>query len=195
METLIQPNIKIKRNSIFIIEFFKSYKSVGALMTSSGYLTKKIIKKIDFKNCTTIVEIGAGKGAFTFDIINNLNANAKFIIFEKNINFYTEISKKICDKRVIILNSTAENMAFDLKKLGVKQIDCVISSIPLSNFRLSLRAKILNVIYELLAPNGQFIQYKYSILLKKEITINYSNIKTEFTFLNFPPAFIFNCKK
>lgn len=49
----------------FLIEYFKSPRTIGAVAPSSERLAEKMVKDIDFENAKSIVEYGPGIGVFT----------------------------------------------------------------------------------------------------------------------------------
>lgn len=80
---------------MFFIEFLKNRKQIGAILPSSNFLKKKISSKINYKTSNIIVELGAGTGIFTEDIIKNIGSDSLLIVFELNFYFYTLLKKKI----------------------------------------------------------------------------------------------------
>ena len=62
---------------LLLSNFIKNPKETGAVAPSSRFLTKEIIRNIDFKASKNIVELGPGLGTFTKAILKKANANAK----------------------------------------------------------------------------------------------------------------------
>ena len=50
---------------MFLLEYIKNPRKVGAIMPSSKYLAHEMISSIDFENIDCIVEYGPGTGVFT----------------------------------------------------------------------------------------------------------------------------------
>jgi len=73
--------------------------------------------------------------------------------------------------------------------------DCIVSSLPLSNFPKQLRESILVSSKNALKENGKYIQFQYSLQIKRQINRVFPKISIDFTPLNFPPAFVLTCKK
>ena len=184
------------KSTSFIRQFIKNKKTIGAVLPSSFFLRRKILNKV-YKKGSVFVEFGPGTGAFTYDIIKSLPNNCNFLIFEVNKIFYEKLKQKITDHRVILINDGAENLEKHLSLNNLKKADVIISSLPLANFNEKLRTKILKNSFENLKTNGRFIQYQYTKNAKDEIEMIFKtkNVRTEFVFINIPPAFVYTCKK
>lgn len=179
----------------FVGQFIRQRKSIGAIAPSSKFLVDKIVERIDFNKASVIVELGAGTGSFTFEIIKNLHPESILIVFETNSIFYNFLKTKINDRRVYLVNDTAERLEEYLPITGYNKADYIVSSLPLSNFSSVFQDKMLRRIYSSLAERGRFIQYQYSLVLFDSINRFFKNVTIEFTLLNFPPAFVFLCTK
>ena len=180
----------------FFREVLKNFKTAGTIMPSSKFLIKKMLKSIDFKTARVIVEYGPGNGIITQEILRRMHSDAVLICFEINTQFYQYV-KKIDDNRLIVLNSSAENIKEELEKLNISYADYFISSLPLTMIPKIITENILKKSKELLSSNGQFIQYQYSLRFYNKIkqVFGKNNVILKFEFANIPPAFIYKCIK
>jgi len=185
-----------KKNNNFLKEFFKERKTVGAISPSSKSLTKKMLKNVDFKNANVIVEYGPGTGVFTRRIIESMNPDAKLYVFELHEPFFVSLKKEFeNDKRVQVINDSAVNVRKYLELDNKKYADVIISSLPLTNFDQKLTMRILKSAEIALKPEGQYIQFQYSLNARKLLIKIFSSISIQFTANNLPPAFVYTCKK
>lgn len=180
----------------FFREALKNFKTAGTIMPSSKFLIKKMLKSIDFKTARVIVEYGPGNGIITHEILNRMHSDAILICFEVNTQFYQYL-KQIDDKRLIVLNSSAENIKEVLEKLNISSADYFISSLPLTIIPKIIAENILKKSKDALSPSGQFIQYQYSLRFYHKIKqiFGKNNVILKFEFVNIPPAFIYKCIK
>lgn len=177
----------------FIKQFLQSSHMVGSVTPSSRFLAKKMFEHVDFNQCKLIIELGSGDGVFTNIIIENMSPETKLLVFELNNEFYTFLKAKINDPRVEIINDSAE---FISKYLSCdEKADCIISSLPLMAFSSSLRTLIVKTAHENLKNDGIYVQFQYSLQSKKLLTSVFNSVSIDFTLKNFPPAFIYTCKK
>lgn len=165
-------------------------------MPSSRFLIKRMLNSIDFSKNNILIEFGPGNGIITKEILKKLTPNSKIICFELNTNFVNHLNK-IEDDRIIIINKSADKIKEELIKLGIHKIDYCISSLPLTNIPNNIGISILKKTNYLLKPTGLFIQYQYSLTFLKKLKNIFSNqnVSIQFEMLNFPPAFVYICKK
>ncbi len=182
-----------KRN--FLKEFFKDRKMVGAVSPSTRFLGEKMLASIDFDKAKGLVELGPGTGVFTEVIIKRMRKDAKLLVFELNDEFYHDLNDRIDDPRVQIIHDPAENIAKYLPEEEYGNQDAVISSLPLMVFPDELRRNVVNAGYNALKSSGVYVQFQYSLKSKKFLESIYKSVKITFTIKNFPPAFVYTCKK
>src|SRR3989344_1122771 len=119
---------------LMLSSFMKKPKETGAIAPSSKFLTKQIIRSIDFRNSECIVELGPGLGTFTKPILKRAEQNTRLLCFEINKKFCNHLKENINDARLALINSGAESISYNLRKFGVKKADCIVSGLPFKNF-------------------------------------------------------------
>lgn len=162
---------------------------------SSRFLAKKMLESIDFKRMKVIVELGPGTGVFTRRILKELHPEGVMLVFELNDNFMQLLKKEFSDPRVHLIHDSAEKIGEYLGKLGFSQADAVISSLPLANFPDELRNRILQESHRVMGSESLYVQFQYSLNAKKAIKKRFQQVDISFTPVNFPPAFVYTCKK
>ena len=172
----------------FIIESFFHIKEIGTIFPCSGATGRKMAKHIDPYKSGTIVELGSGTGPVSEQIVNRMNGRHKFFGFEKNRNFYEILRERFNgDGRVKIINDLAENMT---RYVG-RNVQCVISVLPLANMKASEKKFLLETIRYSLASGGRFVQFQYlpvdRNLVNKYFDIDY----IEMSWMNLPPGVIY----
>ena len=179
----------------FIKQFWKEKKMVGAMAPSSRFLAKKMLENVDFNEARVLIELGPGTGVFTEKILEKMHPDAQLLVFELNDNFYNSLVKRMNDPRVHFIHDSAEKIEHYLNEYGLDKADVVISSLPLANFPQDLRQAILDASHRSLRNVGKYIQFQYSLQSKKHIQKVFDEVTIDFTPLNFPPAFVYTCKK
>jgi len=180
-----------KRN--FIKQFWKDRQMVGAVSPSTRFLGEKMVENVDFDKARLIVELGPGTGVFTDIIIQRMHPEAKLLVFELNDNFYDSLNNRINDPRVEVLHESAEYISKHL--VNDEKVDAVISSLPLMVFPEKLRNDVVKTSHEVLKKKGKYMQFQYSLQSKKLLESFYNDVSVKFTIKNFPPAFVYTCKK
>ena len=179
----------------FLRNFWKEKKMVGAMSPSSPFLAKKMLKSIDFTQMRVIVELGPGTGVFTRKMLEQLRPDGVMLVFELNDNFMAALKKEFKDPRVHLIHDSAEKIGEYLEKFGLSQADAVVSSLPLANFPNEIRNRILQESHKVMGDQSIYVQFQYSLNAKKLIKKSFPSVEITFTPINFPPAFVYTCRK
>lgn len=178
-------------------KFFKEYlsekKVVGAVAPSSKYLCKKMLAKIDFSKDLVILEYGPGTGVFTDELIKRMSPNSVLYVFELNEVFYDALATRIKDPRVKIFHDSASKAELFLNRDNYHHADVVLSSLPLAVIPKPVKEEVLDISEKLLADEGIYVQFQYSLNAKKILKKRFRNMKISFTPMNLPPAFVYYC--
>ena len=184
----------MKRRIHFFKETVRNIKTTGSVTHSSKFLCKRMIKPVDFETATLLVELGAGDGVITKHILREMRPDATLLVFEINPKFCERI-RMIKDKRMILIEDSAENLSAHLKRLDLPKVNSIISAIPFVALPKSVVNTIILECKNNLQPGGKFVQMQYSLLLKKTYQNIFGNVKIDFTPANIPPAFVLTSVK
>ena len=95
-----------------------------------------------------------------------------------------------------MVKSSAEKIEEELNKLNFDKTCHIISSLPLTIIPEEVTNEILKKSFHVLENKGTFIQFQYSLrYFKKLKNVFNQSISLDFEPLNFPPAFVYHCKK
>ncbi len=177
----------------FLREGLKNLKTVGTVAPSSKYLCQGMLRSVDFSKANTIVELGPGDGVITEYILRAMRPEAKLFSFEVNEAFCELLQTKIIDSRFHLVQDSAVYMEKYLTENQQEKADYIISALPFSMLPEALMMEVLQESKKVLRPGGLFIQYHYSLFLKKIYQEVFKNVAIDFVALNIPPAFVFKC--
>ena len=181
---------------VFFSNFLKKPKEVAAIAPSSRYVIRHITKNIDFNNAKYIVEYGPGIGNITEELLKNMSPDAKLVCIESNKKFCKFLDNNIQDRRLTIINDSAEKLDFYIKKLNITNIDYVFSGIPFSLIKKEIKKDIIKKTECILRENGKFIIYQqYNWHLKKYLDIYFKKISTTVELRNIPPTMLYICER
>lgn len=179
----------------FFKEAIKNIKTSGTVMPSSKFLANRMLKNINFSEVEAIVELGPGNGAITQHILKRMPSNAVLVCFEINDNFYNQLIE-LNHKQLVVYKASAEEIEEKLEELGISKANHIISSLPLTIIPDKISKSILKKSFNVLQIGGTYIQYQYSLTYYRKLkTVFKDFISLDFEPLNFPPAFVYRCKK
>lgn len=180
-------------NIDFIREGFRNIKSVGSVSKSSSFVCKRMAKSISSQH-KVILELGAGNGAITEEILKQMGPEARLLVFEINPSFCEQL-RAFQDPRMVVVNESAEHARQILTEQDLQEADIVISAIPFLLFPKPEVNRFVKEFYSCLRPGGKYIQLHYSLNLKELYEEIFDEVKLRFVPINIPPAFIFECVK
>lgn len=175
---LIPKSQKLKDSQKFLWEFIKHPTRVGAILPSSHYLAREIVKQIP-KNLkrdrTLILEIGPGTGAFTDKIVTRMNLRAG--ASELHLVEYDPIfCKKLREKYRSFPNiKIFQGSILDhtLKETCGRKYDYVISGLPLNSFKSDFVQRVFAKFVELVKEGGKISYFEYLCITRlKRVFLN-----------------------
>ena len=180
---------------MFVLEYIRNPKIIGAIAPSSKYLANKMINSIDFKNTKCIVEFGPGTGIFSEKILSRVKEDTTVVLVEINNEFYNILKETYVHKKnVIIINDSAENIDIILEKYNIERVDYVLSGLPFTSLPGEVSRTILAKTANILKGKGGFITFQYSLFKLNFFKEYFCDIKYKKEIRNFPPAYILNCR-
>ncbi|WP_239616661.1 class I SAM-dependent methyltransferase [Cohnella mopanensis] len=177
---------------IFFNEFLQHSDQVGNVIPSTGFLVRKMLPPaVPWHKIEQIAELGPGKGMFTRHIERERRASSRLFLFEKNDRFRDNL--KIRFPRLQVLDDALKlgNVVYETGK----PFDLIVSALPFANYPLELQANLFRVIHDALAANGTFIALQYTLRLQCKFEAFFPVMEMGYTWMNFPPAWVFKCKK
>lgn len=177
---------------LFLQRFFMNPKRVGSVLPSSRFLARKMVHSIQWKGITAIAELGSGTGAITRFIKSNVTESTKVLLFEMDEKMNKNLKINFPE---FATYSNACYLTNIMDQNHIDHLDCIISGLPFFNFERDLREALLNQITKALKPGGYFIAFQYSLQMEKYLSEDFIIDKIDFVPLNFPPAFVYVCRK
>src|SRR5262245_48326002 len=112
----------------FVREFAADPTTIGAIAPSSRYLAKEMIRDLKLDSCTAVVEFGAGTGAFTAHILEQLPKSAQFVAIEKNPKFAAALKARF--PQLQLHEGSVADVRSVCDKYKIEMVDCLISGLP-----------------------------------------------------------------
>ena len=184
-----------RMSAILFRRFLADPLKIAYVVPSSKALVKRVLDRMDFAKARVFVEFGAGEGCYTRELAKRLAPDAKLLTFELDGHLADHLRQQFQDDpRVMVYQQDAATFREELRKLGIRETDYVISGIPFSYLEPKKKKEILNAVHEGLTPDGQFIVYQVTPELKGH-TRMFAAHEVEYFLANIPPMFIVACPK
>ena len=189
-------------NNTLLGQFLKKPLTTGAVCASSESLAKELTNSIGLETAGSAAELGPGTGAVTKIILGRIPEKCRFFTVELNPDVIRVFQQKF--PAVTVYNDSAANLPELIQRENLSSLDAVISGLPWAVFPAELQEQILTAILQTLKPGGCFTTFAYlqGLLLpsgmhfRKRIENMFSKVeKSPVVWNNFPPAFVYRCRK
>jgi len=197
---ILRPNCRVKDHWSFLAGFLRRPLTVGAVAPSSARLARTVIRRCNLREAATVVELGAGTGAITEQILARIGPQTRFIALELDAGHAALLARRF--PRAIVCNESAENLQAIVTRLGCDKVDCVISGLPWASMGQRKQEKLMAEVLAVLKPTGQFCGFGYLHAKWYSSTQTFHRRLREtfpamhispVVWRNLPPAFAFSC--
>ncbi|SMD16994.1 phospholipid N-methyltransferase PmtA [Rhizobium sp. RU36D] len=171
----------------FIKGMLNGPKTVGAIAPTSIYTARRMASVIDLTSDLPVLELGPGTGVITKAILERGVAPEKLVAIEYSADFHSRLVEDF--PGVKFIHGDAFDLTRTLAPLGDIKFQTVVSGIPLLNFPMAMRIKLLEDLLDRLPVGRPVIQFSYGpvspIAPKPE---SYHIQHFDFMIRNIPPA-------
>ena len=112
---------------LFLKDVLINPMQVGAIAPSGPDLARVMVNTAQIEVGHTIVELGAGSGSFTREIVNRHPDNRLFA-FEISLRLGDELTKRFPSANVVV--APVEDLPKVAPAIGLLQIDRIVSGLP-----------------------------------------------------------------
>lgn len=182
-------------NWTFFRQWLKSPLSTAALAPSGRQLAQRMIAELP-GDARRIIELGAGTGVFTRELLRHGIAERDLLILELNEKLFEHLHEQLPTAQ--IYRGDARNVGVIAKEGGFLKhgpADAVISGLGLLAMSRRMQTDILRAALTVLKPEGRFIQFTYwpkpPISHKVLTSLGLRLRRAGFALLNLPPATVY----
>ena len=115
----------------FAKEAVADFRSVGAVLPSSRFLTRMMLRPLPLKRARLVVEVGPGTGAMTQALLEQIPFGASLLAFEINSHFCDHLKVTLQDSRLNVIHAGWERLRNEVESRGGRRVDAVVSSLAL----------------------------------------------------------------
>ncbi|MCI0420825.1 MAG: methyltransferase domain-containing protein [Acidobacteria bacterium] len=154
----------LKDVTLFYSQFRDSFTTTGAIAPSSPLLGKAITHPLSQRPSrpVRVLEVGAGTGAFTRQILKHLRAGDQLDIYELNSRFCDYLRAHPPWQECALKGIFCRLHNADVRGVSTEsRYDYIVCGLPFNNFEPEVVSEILSVLIERLSPEGVFSYFEY----------------------------------
>lgn len=134
---------------------------IGAVSPSGRFLARAMARSIDPNGTGLVVELGPGTGPVTEALLERGVAPERLILVEYEAAFCGLLRRRFPGLRVV--QGDAYGLRATLDGVVEGPVAAIVSSLPLLNRPDEDRRALLEQAFELMGPDGQFVQFTYGL--------------------------------
>ncbi len=176
--------------------FLTQGKRIASFAPSSRFMARKILDGIDWATARTIVELGAGTGPITAELVKLARPDAKLVVVELDPTLCGRLRERFRGApNVDVILGDATKFGELLAERGIPKVDHVLSGLPLPSFPAGARDAILDTASRTIAAGGTFRQLTVMPLIYYKMYRRYfENVRFRFVPFNLPPGGVYVCR-
>jgi phospholipid N-methyltransferase len=176
--------------------FLTQGRKIASFAPSSGFMARKMIDGIDWDAARCVVELGAGTGPITAQLVKRLRPHTRAVVIELDPTLCGRLRDRFKGvPNLDVIQGDATKFDGYLADRGIPQVDHVLSGLPLPSFPADLRDAVLETSARSLAPGGTFRQLTVMPLVYYRMYARYfDDVRFRFVPLNLPPGGVYVCR-
>jgi phospholipid N-methyltransferase len=176
--------------------FLRHGRKIASFAPSSRFMARKVIDGIDWEQSRCIVELGAGTGPITAEVVRRVRPHTKLIVIELDPTLCGRLKARFQDvPNIDVVHGDATQFDRLLADRGIPQVDHVLSGLPLPSFPEDLRDAVIRTSARTLAAHGTFRQLTVMPLIYYKMYARYfDDVRFRFVPLNLPPGGVYVCR-
>lgn len=180
---------------LMLSKFVRHGSTIASFVPSSRFLSRCLIQGIDWEKTKCLVELGAGTGPITKQLVKRAQPHTKLIVIEQDADFCRRLREKFVGRSNLeIVEGDALNLEQILADRGITTADHVLSGLPLPSFSCQLREAIMAASHKVLKVDGTFRQLTNMPWVYFRMYKNYfEHVRFSLVPFNFPPGGVYFC--
>lgn len=176
--------------------FLTQGRKIASFAPSSGPMARKMIDGIDWDQARCVVELGAGTGPITAQVIRRLRPHTRAVVIELDPTLCGRLQARFQGvPNLDVIQGDATQFDKYLAERGIDKVDHVLSGLPLPSFPEDLRNAVLRTSARSLAAHGTFRQLTVMPLVYYKLYARYfDDVRFRFCPWNLPPGGVYVCR-
>lgn len=182
--------LDLTERALFLRSFLAHPRQVGAVLPTSGRAVSDMLEMADLGAARLVVEMGAGTGSHTGQVLQRMAPDGRFLSFEIDPRLAAAVRDRVQDPRLTVLAESAADLE---QHLGGERPDVIVSALPFTSLPQGLGRTILERAAATLAPGGTLLVLQYSPFIAGELERLFTDVRRRICLVNVPPAFLYAC--
>lgn len=185
---------------LFLGALVRNPRSVGAIVPSSVYLARDMVR--DIAPASRVVELGPGTGVITRAVVRRTGLAGRLLAVDTNRKFVERIQRTWPE--VDCVCASAETLPALVAARGWDGVDHIVSGLPFASLPAAVTLLILDAVRDVLRVGGTFTTFQYvpmyrlppAVAFRRELSTRLgSEPRSRLVVRNVPPARILTWRR
>jgi phosphatidylethanolamine/phosphatidyl-N-methylethanolamine N-methyltransferase len=158
----VRPGHPGRDAALFLWKWVQAPTRIGSVWPSGRALGRAMAAELDLRVPGAVVELGAGTGPITATLLQSGVPPERFYAVERDPALAAALRQRLPAVRVI--EGDAGDLPALMRAEGVETVAAIISCLPLVSLPRSLVRRVIEGGFEILHPEGRFIQFTYGVV-------------------------------
>ncbi len=191
---LVNRKPRLTDRALFFKKFLAKGRQISSAVPSSKALVAGLLRHVDFSKPGAIVELGAGTGPVTEEIVERLQPFHRFVAVENDVDFCDVLRRRFPETTLLQMDAT--RISDSLASLSIHKVDYVISGLPTPNLPPRAMIRMWQWLRRSLSPNGLFLQITVAPLVYRGFYDRlFDDVRYEMIWRNVPPGGVYRCSR
>ncbi len=178
---------------LFLGKFLRHGRQIASFVPSSVWLARAVVHGIDFSRASAVVELGAGTGPITAELLRQAPLSCRCVIVERDPDFCRRLRERFPQADVVEADAT--DLDSLLKQRGIEAVDHFLCGLPLPSFTPEDRDRVLGCVLRHLKPDGTFRQLTHMPwVYQRMYRRHFEEVRFRLVLRNLPPAGFYTCR-
>jgi phospholipid N-methyltransferase len=174
-------------------KFLANARTVATVAPSSRALARATVSGIDWANAQTVVELGAGTGPITEELVKAAPPGIRLIINEFLPDFCRALRQRF--PSLDVAEGDARRLEGMLTDRDISHVDYILSGLPLTHFKPADRDAVMDQVGLVLRLDGEFRQLTTAPWLYQRLYRRYfREVTFRLVLWNLPPGGVYCCR-
>jgi phospholipid N-methyltransferase len=182
----------------FLRAFATHPAQVGAVLPTSAPTVAKMLdlagEDFDWRDAKVIVELGAGTGVYTEQILPRVGPQTEVLAFERDRTLARRLANRLQPDypNLTVIGDDAAQLE---DRLDGRLAPLVVSALPWTSLNAEVRNRLLTIIGRNLAPGGALLTIQYSTHRERDFAAYFGRIRHVWSLRNVPPAALYDLRE
>ncbi len=185
-------------NLLFLTKFFRHGTKIASVWPSSRFMALATLARVDWKVAKIIVELGAGTGPITAQIVERLLPQTRLLVIEHDPDFVKILQQRFAGhKNVYIIEGDVAALSVILRghAIGPHEVDYFVSGLATPTLPDPVRHGMFDAVRQYLHPQGFFSNItEFPWYYLRQYRQWFSDVSFELVPLNMPPGGVYHCR-